>query len=182
MSAGIQRGHAATRLGRWWQDWRFHLNALAILVPVAAFPAFYHLARMDTGEAGLGAREPAIVQAGPHALRLVEFTVDPPMNAGVAGRRKVFRLALCPGCDDDIRAVHIRLGKPRSLRAAGALFSGPPERQTADMAVPDSARARDAIWLTVEEWSGATHQAQVPLAEVAPATADWLRRRKEGRE
>lgn len=49
MSAGIQRGEAQTRLGRWWQDWRFHLNALLVLVPAAAFPAFYHLARMDSG-------------------------------------------------------------------------------------------------------------------------------------
>jgi len=37
------------------------------------------------------------------------------LDAGVAGQRKVFRLALCQGCDDRIRAVHIRLGKPRSL-------------------------------------------------------------------
>lgn len=181
MSVGIQRGHAATRLGRWWQDWRFHLSALVILVPAAAFPAFYHLARMTSGEGGLGAGTPVTVQAGPYALRLVEFTADAPLDAGVAGQRKVFRLALCQGCDDRIRAVHIRLGKPRSLRAAGALFSGSPQRLTADMPVPDSAATGDGLWLTVEEWNGTTHKAEAALAEVSPATAGWLRRKEEKR-
>lgn len=181
MSAGIQRGDAQTRLGRWWQDWRFHLSALLVLVPVAAFPAFYHLALLDSGEAGLGAGKAVTVQAGPYALRLAEFSADPPLDAGVAGQRKQFRLALCPGCDDDIRAVHIRLGKPRSLRAAGAMFSGPPERESADLALADSARATDAIWLTVERWDGSNLLAEVPLAKVAPATAAWLHRQKENR-
>ena len=182
MSAGIARGNATTRLGRWWQDWRFHLNVLLIVVPVAAFPAFYHLARLSTGEAGLGAREPSLVQVGPFALRLVEFDGYAPIDAGVAGMRKVFRLALCAGCDDRIRAVHVRIGKPRSLRAAGALFSGPPARQSADLAVPESARPDDGLWLTVEEWDGSVHKGQLALEVASPATADWLRRNEEKRE
>ncbi|WP_323716153.1 thiamine pyrophosphate-binding protein [Paracoccus aminovorans] len=182
MSAGVARGTAATRLGRWWQDWRFHLCALLILLPVGAFPSFYHLARLDTGEAGLGARAPSAVEVGPFALKLVEFDAYAPIDAGIAGKRKVFRLAQCAGCDHRIRAVHVRIGKPRSLRAAGAMFSGSPARQSADLAVPESARPDDGLWLTVEEWDGSVHKAEIPLAEVSPATADWLRRIQEKRK
>lgn len=182
MSAGITRGNATTRLGRLWQDWRFHLSALLIALPILAFPSFYHDARLGTGEAGLGAHAPLPVQVGPFELQLVEFDAWPPLDAGVAGMRKFFRLAQCQGCDDRIRAVHLRLGKPRSLRAAGAMFSGPASRQGADIAIPPSARPDDALWLTVEEWDGTVHQGSVALADAAPATADWLRKAQEKRK
>ncbi len=182
MSAGVTRGNAASRLGRWWQDWRFHLSALLIVLPIAAFPSFYHIALLSTGEAGLGAREPGMVQVGPFDLKLVEFDGNAPLDAGVAGMRKVFRLAQCDGCDDRIRAVHVRIGKPRSLRAAGAMFSGPPSRQAADLAIPESASPDDALWLTVEEWDGTVHKGEIPLSAASPVTADWLRRIQEKRK
>lgn len=182
MSAGIQRGHAATRLGRLWQDSRFHLNALLILAPLIAFPFFYHQAYMGSGQQGLGARPAATVEVGPFPLQLAEYDRFGPLDAGVAGMRKVFRVALCPGCEDRIRAVYVRIGKPRSLRAAGALFNGSPGMMSADLAVPDSARADDGLWLTVEEWNGTVHKGELPLAEASPATADWLRRKQENRQ
>lgn len=174
MSAGVQRGQATTRLGRLWQDWRFHLNALVVIAPIVAFPAFYHLAYMGTGEAGLGARPPVTVQVGPFAMQLAEFDRNPPLDAGVAGMRKLFRVAACAGCDARIRSVQVRIGKPRSLRAAGAMFSGPPGRMTADLAIPDSARAQDGLWLTIEEWNGTVHKGEIALAQASPATETWL--------
>ncbi|MGA0613316.1 thiamine pyrophosphate-binding protein [Paracoccus sp. KR1-242] len=177
--SGVARGNASTRWGRWWQNWRFHLSALAVIAPCIAFPAFLHQARMFTGEAGLGAREAGVLQAGPYALRLAEFNTFEPMDAGIAGPRKVFTLALCKGCEESIRAVHVRIGKPRSLRAAGSLFSGVPERLSADLPVPDSARPEDGLWVTVEEWDGSSHKAEMPLEQASPATFAWLARKQE---
>lgn len=55
-------------------------------------PAFCHLARMTSGEGGLGAGAPVTVQAGPYALRLVEFATDAPLDL-----RAVQASARCSG-------------------------------------------------------------------------------------
>lgn len=181
MSAGIVRGNATTRLGRLWQDWRFHLSALAIAVPVACFPAFYDIAMRGSGKGGLGARPPSVVDAGPFAIRIAEFNTNPPVSQGVAGERKTFNIALCDGCDQRIRAVYLRIGKPRSVRAAGALFIGSPARMGADLAIPPNARVDDGLWLTVEEWDGSVHKGQIAMDAVSPATADQIRRKESDR-
>lgn len=178
MSAGVSRGNASSRLGRWWQDWRFHLSALAIAVPIACFPAFYDIAMRGSGKGGLGARAPSVVQVGPFAIRIAEFNAAAPLAQGVAGDRKQFNIALCDGCDQHIRAVYLRIGKPRSVRAAGALFSGGPARMEADLQIPPSASVGDGLWLTIEEWNGAVHKGQIAIDAVSPATADWMRRKE----
>lgn len=179
MSAGVARGNAQTRIGRWWQDWRFHLSAVAVIVPILCFPPFYTLAMQASGKAGLGAREASEIQVGPFPLKIAEFNTDAPIGQGVAGDRKVFSLALCKGCEDRIRAVYLRVGKPRSIRAAGALFNGPPSRMTTDVQLPGSISVDDGLWVTVEEWDGTVHKGDIAIETASPATAQWLRR-KEG--
>lgn len=176
--SGIERGQANGRLGRLWQTWRFHLAAAAIAVPVAAFPGFYADQLRFSGVSGLGAREAGSFAVGPFDLTLAEFTADAPLDGGVAGDRKQFILRLCAGCDARIRAVYARIGKPRSLRAAGALFSGSPGRMFVDIPIPPGASVEDALWLTVEEWDGAVHMGSVPLESASPATAAWLRKKE----
>lgn len=179
MSAGIQRGEATTRLGRRWQDWRFHLSALAVLVPLAALPRYYSDISLFTGDAGLGSGQVQPVQVGPFELQIAEFWLTAPIDMGVAGARKQFSVALCDGCEDRIRAVHARFGKPRSLRAAGSLFSGPPARLTSDLPVPPSVDSSDNLWLTVEEWDGTVHHGDIAVEQVSPATAAWLARKEK---
>ncbi|AGT08611.1 hypothetical protein [Paracoccus aminophilus] len=182
MSAGVARGNATTRLGRIWQDWRFHLGALIVVVPVAFFPSFFNLAMMGSGKAGLGAREPSVVEVGPFPLRIAEFNTDAPIAQGVAGDRKVFGVALCTGCEDRIRAVYLRVGKPRSVRAAGAMFSGAPARLMGDVQIPGSAKLDDGLWLTVEEWDGSVHMGGISFETASPATAKWLARKEGGQK
>lgn len=177
MSAGVTRGQGRTRLGRWWGDWRFHLAAAAVLVPALAFPSYYQDQRLFSGQAGLGARDAGVVQAGPYELRLAEFQLTPPVDSGIAGVHKAFTLALCQGCEDQVRAVYARFGKPRSLRAAGTIFSGPPSRQFADVILPARLSAQDALWITVEEWDGGVHMIDVPLEQASPLTASWIEKR-----
>ncbi|MBK4217127.1 thiamine pyrophosphate-binding protein [Paracoccus caeni] len=179
MSAGVQRGEARTRLGRWWQDWRFHLSALAVLVPLAALPRYYSDISLFTGDAGLGSGEAKHVQVGPFDLQIAEFWLTAPIDMGVAGARKQFSVSLCQGCEHRIRAIHARFGKPRSLRAAGALFSGSHVRQTADLQVPPSVDSSDNLWLTVEEWDGTVHHGDIAVDQVSPATAAWLARKEK---
>lgn len=177
MSAGVSRGDARTRLGRWWQDWRFHISAVAVVVPALAFPAYYHQQWIFSGQAGLGARDAGVVEVGPFQLRLAEFDVTPPMDSGIAGVHKAFTLALCTGCEDQVRAVYARFGKPRSLRAAGTIFSGPPARKFADVILPARLNANDELWITVEEWNGEVHMTGVPITQASPVTASWIERR-----
>lgn len=177
MSAGVTRGAGRTRLGRWWGDWRFHLMAATVLIPALAFPTYYQQMRLFSGEAGLGARDAGVVQAGPFALRLAEFNVTPPQDSGIAGVHKAFTLALCEGCDDQIRAVYARFGKPRSLRAAGTIFSGPPTRKFADVILPARLSQTDDLWITVEEWDGKVHMVGVPISQASPVTLSWVEKR-----
>lgn len=182
MSAGVARGHSTTRLGQCWQSWRFHLCAVMVAIPLACFPAFYKLAMMGSGKAGLGAHAPSIVQVGPFPIRIAEFDAFAPVNQGVAGERKFFNVALCTGCEQRVRAVYLRLGQPRSVRAAGALFSGSPSRMGADIQIPGSASPDDGLWLTIEEWDGSVHKGEIAIATVSPATAAWMGQKQKGQK
>jgi hypothetical protein len=83
-----------------------------------------------------------------------------------------------PACVDQVKAAYLRVGKPRNIRTAGALFSGTPYRQTAEMRIPDRTTADDVLWLTLEGWDGALHQATIPIRTASPVTAAWLARRR----
>ena len=67
---------------------------------------------------------------------------------------------------DRVRGVFLRVGKPRSLRTAGALAFGNPYEREADVTVPDELAGREGLWVTVEDWSGGVHQASLPLSEI----------------
>lgn len=151
MSAGIERRAATTRLGRWWQGWRFHLNAALLIVPLAVLPSAWNEARTVSGQLSPPHSGEAALNAGPFALRLSELAPPAPDQRG-------FRLVLCAGCEQRIREV--RLTAAASAPATpgnGAIFIGPPARM--QTAVP---RTDAALWLTVLEWNGALHGAKLP--------------------
>ncbi|MNZ39256.1 hypothetical protein D3C78_567450 [compost metagenome] len=177
MSATPQTS-AARRL---WLRWRFHLSALLVLIPLGYMPVYLHEAQVDRGLTGLGERDAGELQAGPWSARLAEWETGAPELEGRAGYMKGFTLAFCAGCDARIRAAYLRIGEPRSLRAAGALLSGSPYRRFAEVSVSPRVRPGDELWLTVEGWDGSVHQASIPLAQASPSLVAWLEQRGNNR-
>lgn len=160
-----------------WQRWRFHLSALVLIVPIVFGPVWFHENAFFDGKKGLGQREIGEIAVGPWSVRLAEFKLVAPDAEGRAGHAKEFALALCPACVDQVKAAYLRVGKPRNLRTAGALFSGTPYRQTAEMRVPERTTADDELWLTLEGWDGTLHQATIPIRKASPVMAAWLEKR-----
>lgn len=161
-------------LKQWWLKWRFHLNILLILIPLGFMPKYFSDAKLFRGEAGLGANVITGIQAGPYTLDLAELRDEAPRRDGPAGDFKVFRAALCKSCVNDVKAVYLRIGKPRSLRAAGTIFFGAPYAMATNLPVPPRTKPDAQIWITMEGWDGSMHQASVPLAKASPATVAWL--------
>lgn len=87
---------------------------------------------------------------------------------------KGFNAALCDACIDQVKATYLRIGKPRSLRAAGVIFFGTPYRMGASLPVPEKTKADAELWITMEGWDGSMHQAAIPLGQASPATLAWL--------
>jgi len=165
-----------TGLAAKWRRWRFHLSALLLVLPLAYLPRYFDDLALSRGEKGLGQREIGQLAVGPWQVRLAEWRVEPPLPEGEAGHMKTFTLGLCADCISQVKAAYVRVGKPRSLRTAGALFSGSPYRLMASVPIPQRAGADAQLWLTLEGWDGALHQAAIPLAQASPVTQAWLAR------
>ena len=91
--------------------------------------------------------------------------------------RDSFNAALCQACIPQVKATYLRIGKPRSLRAAGVIFFGSPYRMGTSVPIPPRTRPDAELWITMEGWDGSMHQASIPLAEASPATVAWLNKR-----
>lgn len=166
---------AAPRVAKRPRRWPYHLSALVILVPAVITPFYFRQLDMESGAAGLGAREVGERQIGPWTVRLAEFDLLPPQVQGAAGPVKQFALALKGEAVTGVRAAYVKIGKPRSLRAAGSIFFGTPYRQTAGLPVPERTSPDAEVWLTLEGWDGSVHQAPLSLAEASPVTTGWLK-------
>lgn len=161
-------------LKQWWLKWRFHLNILLLLIPLGFMPKYFADQKLFRGESGLGATPIENIQVGPWSLTLAELRDEAPRQDGPAGYFKAFNAALCHTCGSEVKAVYLRIGKPRSLRAAGTIFFGNTYRMGTSLPVPERTRADAELWITVEGWDGSMHQASVPLAKASPATIAWL--------
>lgn len=161
--------------------WRFHLSALLLVIPVVLGPKFFREEALFFGDSGLGQRELGEKAVGPFHVGIAEYMANAPVDQGLAGHMKTFAIRWSPGDAEHVKASYFRIGKPRSLRAAGVVLSGGPYRQMADVPIPERTRPDDALWLTVEGWDGTVHQAAIPLKEASPATIAWLRERGETR-
>ena len=166
----------STALGRFWLKWRFHLNILLVIIPLAFMPKYFKDVALFRGESGLGEREIGEVQVGPWSLRLAELHEAAPQLEGPSGYMKDFNAALCATCIDQVKATYLRIGKPRSLRAAGAIFFGSPYRMGASVPIPARTKVDAELWVTMEGWDGSMHQASIPLSQASPATQTWLNR------
>ncbi|MFK0310898.1 thiamine pyrophosphate-binding protein [Pseudomonas sp. NPDC090233] len=172
----MSQAHAvpATPLKQWWLKWRFHLNILLILIPLGFMPKYFADAKLFRGDAGLGVNPISNIQVGPYSLDLAEVRDQAPLADGPAGYFKSFNAALCKACVNEVKAVYLRIGKPRSLRAAGTIFFGAPYRMATNLPIPPRTAPDAQIWITIEGWDGSMHQASVPLANASPATLAWL--------
>ena len=90
---------------------------------------------------------------------------------------KSFNAALSDSSIDQVKAAYLRIGKPRSLRAAGVIFFGTPYRMGATLPIPERTKADAELWITFEGWDGSMHQASIPLSQASPATVAWLAQR-----
>ncbi|OZI72269.1 thiamine pyrophosphate-binding protein [Bordetella genomosp. 12] len=153
--------------------WKYHLSGLVLILPLLYLPDYFKAMAMARGAAGLGERAIGPVQVGGWTLDFAEWEAGPPeIEAGAAV--KLLTMALCPGCEREIRAVFIHTGPPRSLRTAGALFAGGPHRAFAEVEIPAATLPDGKFWITVEGWDGRTHTATLPIASASPLTAQWL--------
>lgn len=112
---------APSPLRAFWLKWRFHINILLLLVPLGFMPKYFADVALFRGDAGLGEREVGEVQVGPWSITLAELRNEAP-RPDPAGPMKSFNAALCATCGDQVKATYLRIGKPRSLRAAGVIF------------------------------------------------------------
>ncbi|WP_407310795.1 thiamine pyrophosphate-binding protein [Pseudomonas sp. nanlin1] len=161
---------------RWWLKWRFHLNILLLLIPLGFMPKYFADMALFRGDSGLGERIVGDVAVGPWSLRLAELRNAAPTKDGPAGYMKAFNAALCDACLDQVKATYLRIGKPRSLRAAGSIFFGTGYRMGTIMPVPAKTPVDAELWITMEGWDGAMHQASIPLQQASPATVAWLQK------
>ena len=162
-------------LKRLWLKWRFHLNILLVLIPLGLMPKYFADTALFRGDAGLGQRVTGEVQVGPWSLTLAELKNKEPELDGISGYMKSFNAALCEACGERVKATYLRIGKPRSLRAAGVIFFGSPHRLGAYIQIPKTTAPDAQLWITMEGWDGSVHQAAVPLAQASPKTVEWLK-------
>lgn len=160
-------------LRAFWLKWRFHINVLLLLVPLGFMPKYFADAALFRGDSGLGEREVGEVQVGPWSLTLAELRNEAP-RPDPAGPMKSFNAALCKECVKQVKATYLRIGKPRSLRAAGVIFFGTPYRMGAALPVPERTSPDAELWITMEGWDGSMQQASIPLSQASPATVAWL--------
>ena len=160
-------------LRAFWLKWRFHINILLLLVPLGFMPKYFADAALFRGDSGLGEREVGEVQVGPWSLTLAELRNEAP-RPDPAGPMKSFNAALCKECVKQVKATYLRIGKPRSLRAAGVIFFGTPYRMGAALPVPERTSPDAELWITMEGWDGSMQQASIPLSQASPATVAWL--------
>lgn len=160
-------------LRAFWLKWRFHINILLLLVPLGFMPKYFADAALFRGDSGLGEREVGEVQVGPWSIKLAELRNEAP-RPDPAGPMKSFNAALCKECVKQVKATYLRIGKPRSLRAAGVIFFGTPYRMGAALPVPERTSPDAELWITMEGWDGSMQQASIPLSQASPATVTWL--------
>ena len=165
-----------SRLSQLWHKYRFHINILLLLIPLGFMPKYLADASLFRGDSGLGEREIGEIQVGPWSLRLAEMRNEAPRSDGPAGYLKSFNAALCQACIEPVKATYLRIGKPRSLRAAGVIFFGTPYRMGAQLPVAEKTKADAELWITMEGWDGSMHQGSVPLSKASPSTVAWLQK------
>jgi len=159
---------------RFWRRWRFHLSALMVLVPLGYLKSY-----IDLQDMLLRARDEHMrsveMTVGPWRLDVQEFEAEEPYWHPKDGLVKAFRIAPCPECARQIRAIFVSLKRPGSTEY-GAEAEGNRYRSFVEMRIGRNPAPEDLVWITAEGWDGSFHQAKLALTTASPITADWVRR------
>jgi hypothetical protein len=70
------------------------------------------------------------------------------------------------GLHRQVKATYLRIGKPRSLRAAGTIFFGTPYRMGTSCRSA-ATRADAELWITMEGWDGRCTRPRFPWPGIA---------------
>lgn len=62
-----------------------------------------------------------------------------------------------------IKFMHVRVGKPRTLRAPGTLIHGPLGSKHAHFQLPKKIKDNARFWMTIQTWDGQTYQTSWPV-------------------
>lgn len=163
-----------TPVRTFWRRWRFHLSALMVLVPLGYLKSY-----IDLQDMLLRAKDEHMrsveVEVGPWRLDMQEFEAEEPYWHPKDGLVKAFRIAPCPECARQIRAIFVSLKRPGSSEY-GAEAEGNPYRSFVEMKIGRNPSSGDLVWITAEGWDGSFHQAKLALASASPVTAAWVAR------
>lgn len=160
-------------IGPAWPYWRY-LCVLIVLVPGYNLKPYLDLQLTLRGARPDDFRRVPIT-VGPWTLQLLEVADEEPTWRPGEGIVKVFRMAPCPPCVQQIRRISINLRRPGSTNF-GAAFEGNPYRSIAGLLLRKGSLPDDKVWITAEGWDGSVHQSPLPLKLASPVTRDWLRR------
>jgi hypothetical protein len=113
-------------------------------------PKYFADASLFRGDTGLGANVIRDIQVGPGASTWPSCVTKhraPTARPATSSRST----PPCANLHRGVKATYLRIGKPRSLRAAGTIFFG---TRTAWAPPADPAPAPTPMWITMEGWDG----------------------------
>lgn len=152
------------------QLWRRAATGMLLLVPAGVIGLL-----LTAQPKPLHSDEAVQGQVGPWSFTLAEAQRKAPHNV-LGTPFKAFEVRFCDACDDQIRAAYLKIRKPRSLRAAGLVFSGNRWDRWVEIQIPAKAKLSDQLWLTVEGKDGSVHHAAVDIDKASPALAEFIAR------
>lgn len=145
-----------------YHPWRYHLSVAVLIIPILWAGDFLHTFSRE----GIGVQVFETKQIGPWTATLAEKYHAPPYRDPSGTMTKDFAVRFCEGCIDQFKAAYLKVGKPRSVRAAGAMLGGAAYAMEAHVQFPPKLEPNDTMWLTIEGWDGKLHQVSWPLTEI----------------
>jgi len=101
-------------------------------------------------------------------LGLLEKDLDPIQ----AGRSTTLNAYIHEGHADAIKFMYVKVGKPRTKRAPGAVLHGTVGNQHAHTPIPKTLKDDAELWLTIESWDGEFYQTSWSLMPDGINTVD----------
>jgi hypothetical protein len=156
-------GNQPSTLRQGWRTYRFHLNVLLILIPLAFIPTYFsdfakrQDSRLDEhtlGEIDVGLCSVMLMRQG-----------TPNARSGAVEQAIRFTAALSDRCRNDVKATYLHVGKSTDPRTTVEIFSGTPNRMTAEVTLPREAGRE--LWITMIGWDATVHQARVAMDQAS---------------
>lgn len=149
-----------------------------LILGLAAIPAWFGWTLFQVPVQPLLRADVVHGQAGPWTFVLAEEEQEPPEMTPSGTPVKHIHLRFCEQCDAQIRTAYLRVRQPRSQNALGLRFTGDHWNREAVLAIPPAATLQDQIWLTVVGKNRETYQVALDMAQVSPATVQFIQERR----